>query len=178
MRDLVVTQNITVDGVIEASDWFGPADGGPEVLEALREQMARADGLLTGRVTFEQLRGYWPAQTDDPSGISSYLNQVQKYVVSSTLQDPGWTPTTVLRALDDVRRLKQTVGGEIVCTGSIDLTHQLVAAGLVDEYRLFVYPTVVAAGRRLFPDGSPQSLSLQSCRSFPSGVALLSYRRG
>jgi dihydrofolate reductase len=175
MRDLVVTQNITVDGVVEAGDWFGPADGGPEVLAALREQMARADGFLTGRVTFEQLRSYWPQQTDDPSGISAYLNKVRKYVVSSTLQDPGWTPTTVLRGLDDVRRLKDTVGAEIVCTGSIDLTHQLIAAGLVDEYRLFVYPTVVATGRRLFLEAQP--LSLHSCSSFPSGVALLIYRR-
>ncbi|TQJ19363.1 dihydrofolate reductase family protein [Kribbella jejuensis] len=176
MRDLVVTQNITVDGVIEAGDWFGPADGGPELLEALRKQMARADGLLTGRVTFEQLRGYWPTQTDDPSGIASYLNKVQKDVVSSTLQDPGWTPTTILRGVDDVRGLKDTAGGAIVCTGSIDLTHQLITAGLVDEYRLFVYPTVVATGRRLFPDGSPQSLRLHTSTSFPSGVTLLIYR--
>ncbi|WP_329005016.1 dihydrofolate reductase family protein [Kribbella sp. NBC_00709] len=177
MRDLIVTQNITVDGVIEAGDWFGPADGGPEVLHALREQMARADAFVTGRVTFEQLRGYWPAQTDDPTGISAYLNQVQKYVVSSTLRDPEWQPTTILRGLDEVRRLKETAGGDIVCTGSIDVTHQLIAAGLVDEYRLFVYPSVVATGQRLFPDGSPHALTLRDCTSFPSGVALLTYRR-
>lgn len=177
MRDLVVTQNITVDGVIEAGDWFGPADGGPEVLAALRDQMARADGFLTGRVTFEQLRGYWPAQTDDRSGIASYLNRVHKYVVSSTLQDPAWTPTTVLRDMDDVGRLKETAGGEIVCTGSIDLTHQLVAAGLVDEYRLFAYPVVVGTGRRLFPEGASQPLTLEGCTQFPSGVTLSIYRR-
>ncbi|MFC6161540.1 dihydrofolate reductase family protein [Kribbella jiaozuonensis] len=176
MRDLIVTQNITVDGVIEAGDWFGPADGGPEVLEALREQMARADAFLTGRVTFEQMRGFWPAQTDDPTGVSAYLNQVQKYVVSSTLQEPGWKPTTILRNLDEVRRLKENPGRDIVCTGSIDLTHQLIAANLVDEYRLFIYPTVVATGQRLFPDGSPQTLTLTSSTTFPSGVVLLTYR--
>jgi dihydrofolate reductase len=146
MRDLVVTQNITVDGVIEAGDWFGPADGGPEVMAAVREQMSRADAFLTGRVTFEEMRGFWPAQTDDPTGVSTYLNQVQKYVVSSTLQDPQWEPTTILRTLDDVRRLKAAPGKDIVCTGSITLTHALVGAGLVDEYRLFVYPTVVGTG--------------------------------
>jgi dihydrofolate reductase len=177
MRDLIVTQNVTVDGVIEAGDWFGPADGGPEVLDALREQMLRADAFLTGRVTFEQMRGYWPQQTDDPSGVSAYLNQVQKYVVSSTLRDPEWAPTTILRGLDDVRRLKETSGGDIVCTGSIDLTHQLIAAGLVDEYRLFIYPTVVGTGRRLFPDNSPHALTLTGNSSFPSGVAFLTYRR-
>ncbi|TDW97808.1 dihydrofolate reductase family protein [Kribbella sp. VKM Ac-2566] len=177
MRDLIVTQNVTLDGVIEAGDWFGPADGGPEVLDALREQMTRADAFLTGRVTFEQMRGYWPAQTDDSSGISAYLNRVQKYVVSSTLDDPGWEPTTVLRGLDDVRRLKDTTGGDIICTGSIDVTHQLIAAELVDEYRLFIYPSVIATGRRLFPDNSPLPLTLTDSRSFPSGVALLTYRR-
>jgi dihydrofolate reductase len=174
MRDLIVTQNITVDGVIEAGDWFGPADGGPEVLETLREQMARADAFLTGRVTFEQLRSFWPAQTDDPTGVSAYLNQVQKYVVSSSLQDPAWEPTTILRGLDDVRRLKDTAGADIVCTGSIHLTHQLIAADLVDEYRLFVYPSVVIEGRRLFEQG-PRKLSLRDSRSFAGGVVLLTY---
>jgi dihydrofolate reductase len=177
MRDLIVTENITVDGVIEAGDWFGPADGGPEVLDALRAQMARADAFLTGRVTFEQMRGYWPAQHDDRTGVSAYLNQVQKYVVSSTLDDPGWEPTTVLRGLDDVRRLREGADGDIVCTGSIELAQQLIAAGLVDEYRLFVYPTVVGTGRRLFPDGSTGQLTLTNCTPFPSGVALLTYRR-
>jgi dihydrofolate reductase len=176
MRDLIVTQNITVDGVIEAGDWLGPADGGPEVLDALRDQMSRADAFLTGRVTFEQMRGYWPARTDDLSGIPAYLNQVQKYVVSSTLHDPGWTPTTILRGLDDVRHLKDSTGGDIVCTGSIDVTHQLIAAGLVDEYRLFIYPTVVATGRRLFPANSPHPLTLTASKTFPTGVVLLTYR--
>jgi dihydrofolate reductase len=97
MRELIVTQNISIDGVIEAGDWFGPADGGPEVLEAMRGQMSRADAFLTGRVTFEEMRSFWPAQHDDTSGVSAYLNQVQKYVVSSTLQDPEWEPTTILR---------------------------------------------------------------------------------
>ena len=177
MRDLIVTQNVTVDGVIEAGDWFGPADGGPAVLDAQREHMTRADAFLAGRVTFEQMRGYWPTQTDDPTGIAAYLNQVQKYVVSSTLHEPGWESTTILRGLDDVRRLKDSTGGEIVCTGSIDITHQLLAADLVDELRLFIYPTVVGTGRRLFPADSPQPLTLRDCRSFPSGVALLTYRR-
>jgi dihydrofolate reductase len=174
MRNLVVTQNITVDGVIEGGDWFGPADGGPEVLADVREQMSRADAFLTGRVTFEEMRGFWPAQTDDPSGISAYLNEVQKYVVSSTLQDPQWEPTTILRTLDDVRRLKTAPGKDIVCTGSITLTQALVTAGLVDEYRLFVYPTVVGTGRRLFQDARVE-LTLRGSRLFPSGVVLLTY---
>jgi dihydrofolate reductase len=175
MRDLIVTQNITVDGVIEAGDWFGAAVDGPEVVEAVREQMFRADGFLTGRMTYEDMRGYWSAQTDDSSGVAAYLNQVQKYVVSSTLDEPGWEPTTILRGLDDVRRVKETAGRDIVCTGSIKLSHQLMAAGLVDEYRLFVHPTVLGAGRRLFGDGA-RDLRLTGSQAFPSGVVLLTYR--
>ncbi|MEI8410395.1 MULTISPECIES: dihydrofolate reductase family protein [unclassified Kribbella] len=176
MRDLVVTQNVTVDGVVEAGDWFGPADGGSDVLDVLNEQASRADAFLTGRLTFEAMREYWPQQTDDTSGVTAYLNQVHKYVVSSTLREPGWEPTTILRDLDDVRELKTSAGKDIVCTGSISLAHALIAADLVDEYRLFVYPTVVGTGRRLFPDGTPQSLQLTDARPFDSGVVLLIYR--
>jgi dihydrofolate reductase len=178
MRTLIVTQNITVDGVIEAGDWFGPGDGGDDVLEAVREQSSRADAFLTGRVTFEEMRGFWPHQTDDTTGITAYLNQVQKYVVSSTLQDPGWEPTTILRALDDVRDLKQSQGGDIVCTGSIELTHQLIEAGLVDEFRLFVYPVVLGRGARLFENARIPRLTLAECRTFRSGVVLTRYAAG
>ncbi len=143
----------------------------------LNEQAARADGFLTGRVTFEAMRGFWPQQTDDTTGVTAYLNQVHKYVVSTTLQEPGWEPTTILRDLDDVHRIKSEPGTDIVCTGSISLAHALIAADLVDEYRLFVYPTVVAIGRRLFPDGTPQSLRLTNTRPFESGIVLLTYRR-
>lgn len=133
MRNLVVTQNITVDGVVEAGDGFGPADGGPDVLDVLNKQASRADGFLTGRLTFEAMREYWPQQKDDTSGVTAYLNQVHKYVVSSTLQEPGWEPTTILRDLDAVRDLKTSAGKDIVCTDSIRLAHALIAADLVDE---------------------------------------------
>jgi dihydrofolate reductase len=89
MRKRVVTETITVDGVIDAAKgWFAPS-GTEEVdvsdiVEAIRQQREAADALLVGRVTFEELRGFWPAQTDDTTGISDYLNTVQKYVVSST----------------------------------------------------------------------------------------------
>jgi dihydrofolate reductase len=141
MRDLIVTQNITLDGVIEATEgWFDPAGGEDDVSDvetALRKQREAADALLLGRVTFEQMRGYWPLQTDDPTGITDYLNGVSKYVVSSALQDPEWERTAVLRSVDDIRALKSDTGGDIVTTGSIRLVGELIAAGLVDEYRLF-----------------------------------------
>src|SRR6185436_13973643 len=96
------TENITLDGVIEAADnWFGPAGTGDadqsDMIAAITEQREAADAFLTGRVTFEQMRAYWPQRTGDETGVSEYLDRVRKYVVSGTLDDPAWEPTTVLR---------------------------------------------------------------------------------
>lgn len=184
-RDLIVTENITLDGVIEATDgWFDPAGADVEVdhsdLEtALREQRERADAFLVGRITFEQMRGYWPEQTDDTTGVTDYLDAVSKYVVSSTLQDPDWERTSVLRGAfdEEVEALKAGPGLDIVTTGSITLVRDLIAARLVDEYRLFVYPVVLGRGRRLFADATEvPRLRLVETRPFRSGVVLLRYR--
>ncbi|GAA0267896.1 dihydrofolate reductase family protein [Cryptosporangium japonicum] len=184
MRTLVVTENITLDGVIDATGgWFDPVGAGPDVdasdlIEAVAEHMRAADAFLVGRVTFEQMRGYWPARSEDTTGVSAYLDQVRKYVVSRSLTEAGWEPTTILRGplRDDIAALKAEPGRDIVVTGSIDLVRQLVAEDLVDEYRLFVHPSVVGRGARLFPDGveRPRMRLLES-RAFRSGVVLLRY---
>jgi dihydrofolate reductase len=183
MRKLVVTENITLDGVIDASEGWFTAAGDEEVdqsdlNEALREQTEAADAVLLGRVTFEQMRGYWPLQTDDETGVTDYLNNVTKYVVSSTMTDPQWERSTVLSGdlEDDVRELKGEPGKDIVVTGSITLVHELIRLGLVDEYRLFVYPVVLGRGARLFEDAtSVPKLKLVESRPFRSGVVLTSY---
>lgn len=183
-RRLTVTQNITVDGVIEATGgWFSPAGDEADVDNSdiettLQEHMQAQEALLLGRATFESFRGYWPAQTEDTTGITAHLNQVPKYVVSTTLEDPEWENTTVLRgpAVDEVAALKGQPGGEIGVTGSITLVHDLIAAGLVDEYRLFVYPVVQGRGRRLFPEGfEADRLRVVDVAGFDSGVTLLHY---
>jgi dihydrofolate reductase len=185
MRDLIVTENITLDGVIDAADdWFGPAGTGDadqsDMIAAIAEQREAADAFLTGRVTFETMRSYWPKLVgDDETGVAEYLNRVPKYVVSSTLEDPDWGPTTVLRGPleEDIAALKAAPGADIVVTGSMTLVHALGAAALVDEYRLFVYPVVVGRGTRLFPDGARvPRLDLAETRPFRSGVVLLRYR--
>ena len=179
MRKLVVTQNITADGSIEMhTTWFVPTEEAPDLLDESHRQDREADALLVGRKTFEDFRSYWPNQADDKTGVTDYLNAVDKYVVSSTMSDPKWQNSTILRGnlIDDVRELKQRDGKDIVVTGSITLTHALIGAGLVDEYRLFLYPTVQGRGRRLFPDGfEVPTLSLLTARSFSNGVALVSY---
>jgi dihydrofolate reductase len=183
MRTLAITQNITVDGAIEMlDDWFDPQGQGDvdnsDLMEELRRQDERADAFLIGRQTFEDLRSYWPQQTEDPTGITAYLDRVQKFVVSTTLGDPAWQNTTVLAGdpVEEVRRLKQQPGADIVVTGSITLCHALIEAGLVDEYRLFVYPVVQGRGRRLFPDGyQVPRLRLIASRRFRTGIVLHAY---
>jgi dihydrofolate reductase len=185
VRTLAITQNITVDGSIEMlGDWFDPqgqADAdNADLLEELHRQDRGVDAFLVGRRTFEALRGYWPDLSDDPTGISDYLNRVRKYVVSSTMTDPQWQNSTVLSGhpVEEVRALKEQPGQDIVVTGSITLCHALIDAGLVDEYRLFVYPVVQGRGRRLFPDGfeSPR-LSLLEAKAFRSGITYSRYGR-
>ncbi|TCK20162.1 dihydrofolate reductase family protein [Pseudonocardia endophytica] len=186
-RQLVITQNITLDGVVEATDdWFGPADsdgdGGTDMLATVREHMAEEVGFLVGRQTFEDMRGFWPNQTGDTTGITAHLDDVAKYVVSSTLTDPRWQNSTVLRGGDTLTKevvevLADGPDGTVGVTGSIRLCHDLLAADLVDEMRLFVFPVVLGRGRRLFPDGVElRSLSLAGSRSFRSGVTLQRYR--
>ena len=183
MRTLAITQNVTLDGSVEMlGNWFDPQGQGgrdnTDLLEEVHWQDSRADGFLTGRRTFEDLRAYWPKQSDDPTGVTVYLNGVQKYVVSSTMTDPDWQNSTVLSGdpVDAVRALKERPGQDIVVTGSIRLCHTLIAAGLVDEYRLFVYPVVQGRGRRLFPDGFELTdLRLVETKSFRGGIAYLRY---
>lgn len=182
---LVITENITLDGVIDASGgWFSPEVGEGEtdtadIMATLHTQMERQSALLLGRVTFEQFRGYWPLQTDDTTGITDHLNRIPKYVVSTTLREPRWEHSTVLGGdlVDEVRALKDAPGDEIGITGSISVAHALIAARLVDEYRLFVYPVVIGRGRRLFADGADlRKLRLVETTPFRSGVVLLTYR--
>ena len=183
MRKLIVTENITVDGVIDAAEgWFGLAGAEgvdqSDQIEVLNAQMKAADTFLCGRVTFEQMRSFWPNQTDDETGVSDYLNRVAKFVVSSTLTDPDLENSTVLSGpvLEQVQALKDQPGGDIVVTGSIQLAQTLVRADLVDEYRLFVYPVVLGRGARLFESATDvPGLTLVAAQPFRSGVVLLTY---
>jgi dihydrofolate reductase len=184
-RRLVVTENITANGVIEfIDDWFDPGDqdDADDLFAVMKSQMEREEALLLGRKTFEEFRDYWPQQTDDASGSADHLNRVPKYVVSSTMTDPAWANSTVLsgRLEDEVAALKaQGEGGELGITGSISVVHALMRANLVDEYRLFVYPVLTSRGRNLMPGGlEPNGLTLTDCTPFRSGVVLQVYTHG
>jgi dihydrofolate reductase len=185
LRTLAITQNVTVDGSIEMlGNWFDPQGQGDvdnsDLLEELHRQDSGADAFLVGRQTFEDLRSYWPEQSDDATGITDYLNKVQKYVISSTMTDPKWQNSTVLAGdpAQEVRALKEQPGQDIVVTGSITLCHTLIGAELVDEYRLFGYPVVQGRGRRLFPDGFEiPNLRLLEANAFRSGITYTRYAR-
>jgi dihydrofolate reductase len=171
------------DGSIEfLGDWFNPQQQDDELLEESHRQDSQSDGLLLGRRTFEDFRSYWPELTDDPTGIADHLNGVAKYVVSATMTDPDWQNSTVLTGdpVTQTRALKEQPGKDIVLTGSISLAHTLIPAGMVDEYRFFLDPTVQGRGRRLFPDGTalPALTLVTPAKSFPSGVTLLRYAAG
>src|SRR4051812_3967358 len=183
MGRIVITENTTLDGVVEADGgWFAPA-GATDVdesdqLAVVQEQAAASGGFLTGRVTFGQMRGYWRHRADDDTGGGAHLDQGGKYVVSRTLTDPGWANTTVLAGPlpEEIGALRKRPGGDVVTTGSITLVHELVRLDLVDEYRLFVFPVVLGRGRRLFPDGAAvPALRLLESRPFRNGVVLLRY---
>ncbi|HIW91625.1 MAG TPA: dihydrofolate reductase family protein [Candidatus Corynebacterium avicola] len=185
-RRLIITENITIDGVVENDGtWFDPTDDseqGRELAAITQEHAAASDGFLVGRTTFEEMREFWPRQVDDTTGVTDHLNRVEKYVVSRDLEDPQWDGTTVLRGgdglVEEIRELQSRDGSDIVLTGSISLARQLLAAGLVNEIRLFVFPVVLGTGRRLFPENTElRDLSLVESRAFSGGVVLLRYAR-
>lgn len=179
MRDLIVTENTSLDGVIAPMDgWFDPGASDEDLLAANIEHREAADALVLGRVTYEEFAGFWPHQSDDRMGISDYLNQVAKYVVSGSLERADWQNSTILSGpfAEEIAALKEQPGKDIVVTGSASLVHALAPTGLIDVYRMFVYPVVQGHGHRLFPDGFGTGLRLVDTRAFDSGVVLLAYR--
>ncbi|GAB2618431.1 dihydrofolate reductase [Paractinoplanes abujensis] len=174
MRRLVVTENITLDGVVSPiGDWFDPSTTDDELAAVNQRNGAGSDALVLGRTTYEEFAGFWPHQQGE---VSAYLDQVAKYVVSSSLDKADWQNTTILRGPleDEIAALKATDGQDITVTGSATLVRSLIPTGLVDLFRLFVYPVVQGHGTRLFEE---HSLRLEPVRAqtFASGVVLLEY---
>lgn len=137
---------------------------------------SRTDEILLGRTTYDMMQTFWSQVTDPDDVVASVLNNRPKHVVSRTLQKATWHNTDIIA--DDViaaiERLKATPGGELQVHGSCGLAHTLHDAGLVDEYRLVIFPVVVGGGKRLFPDGSvPGSLTLVDSTVTGSGVVAL-----
>jgi dihydrofolate reductase len=164
---LVVTEFITLDGVVEDpggsekspyGGWAFRFERGAEGDRFKFDELMAADAQLLGRKTYEGFAAAWPSRTDD-AGFSERMNSMAKYVVSNTLERAEWNNSTILRgdALDQVRRLKNEPGRDILVAGSVQLVQSLAQHQLVDEYRLMVFPIVLGGGRRLFADGLPST---------------------
>ena len=143
------------------------------------EVFGQVDAFLLGRRTYDIFAAAWPKATDSNDPVASSLNTLPKYVASSTLKDPHWANTTVLEGdlLSAVRELKERDGRELQVHGSGRLVRFLLENELVDRLNLLVFPVIVGAGRRLFPDeGIATGLALDESRTTPSGVTISVYR--
>jgi dihydrofolate reductase len=182
MGNVVVTEFITLDGVFEDpggaeqfehGGWSFKFNRGPEGDKFKLDELIAADAQLLGRVTYEGFAAAWPSMRDEV-GFAERMNSTPKYVVSSTLQSADWNNSTILGAswADDVARLKNEVGGDILVAGSGQLVRGLLDHGLLDELRLMVFPVVLGSGRGLFDGvGGPVTLELTETR--PAGDALI-----
>jgi dihydrofolate reductase len=181
MGKVVVSQFITLDGVVEDpggaekfehGGWAFRFERGPEGDRFKLDEVMAAQALLLGRVTYEGFAKAWPSMQNE---FADKFNSMPKYVVSSTLKDPEWTNTTVLDGDlgAAVSALKEALDGDILVNGSIQLVQDLAARGLVDEWRLMLYPTVLGGGKRLFADGAgPLPLRLASTLAAGETVVL------
>jgi dihydrofolate reductase len=179
MRKVIVSEFLSLDGVMEASEEWQPAYFSDDVAADLKAEILASEALLLGRVTYEIFAAYWPYQIKNESGIADKLNSERKYVVSSTLTKVAWNNSILIQenVTEEVRNLKQQPGGDIRVIGSATLVRSLMETDLIDEYWLMVHPLILGKGMRLF-DGRMVKTGLELIESkvFSSGVVLLRYR--
>jgi len=183
MRTLIVSEFVTLDGVMEApgGEPTHPHTGwvfdyqGPEQIQYKLEEVLAAELLLIGRATYESFAGAWPGYTGE---FADRMNGMPKLVVPSTLTDPAWSSTTVLRGdvVEGVTELKALDGGPILVGGSKTLVHTLLDNDLVDELRLMVFPVTIGFGARVFPETIKKRLwTMTDTQTFPSRVRADTY---
>lgn len=188
MGKLVVSQFITVDGIVEdpggseefsRGGWAFQFDRGDDGNQFKLDELMASEVLLLGRVTFEAFAAAWPERTDE-FGFAEKFNGMPKYVVSATLTDPAWNNSTVITGdlAAEITQLKRDTTGDILVNGSVRLVQELAEHDLVDEYRLMVFPIMLGAGKRLFGDTSHTApLRLVDARPVgPDGVAIITYQ--
>jgi len=186
MRKITVLSFITLDGVMQApggpeedptedfkyGGWSAPFDdeaSGP----VMQKQMARAD-LLLGRKTFDIFESYWPKHAENWPGV----NEVTKYVLSTTRNSSDWQNSQFLSGLEDIRKLRNSNGPDLKIWGSSQLVHLLLKNDLIDEFWLNIHPVILGKGKRLFTDEAvPGSFTLVDSFITPTGVILANYRR-
>ena len=185
MGKIVVSENVTLDGVIQdpAGDegftvggWVGLIKDSPQLNKLALDEALGAEALLLGRRSYEWFAARWPSRSGE---LADRLNSMPKYVVSSTLEHPAWNNSTVLKGdvLDEVSKLKQQIDGDIMVPASFQLVRTLLEHDLVDELRLKIFPVVLGAGERLFGEaGDKKPMRLLDTQTFEGRTAYLSYQ--
>jgi dihydrofolate reductase len=185
MGKIVVSENVTLDGVIQdpagdegfrAGGWVGLIKDSPQLGKLALDEALGAEAFLLGRRSYEWLAARWPSRS---GGLADRLNSLPKYVVSSTLEEPQWNNSTVLKGdvLGEVSKLKQELNGEIIVAASFQLVHTLMEHDLVDELRLKIFPVALGAGERLFGETSAKKpMRLLGSQTVEDGVAYLTYQ--
>jgi dihydrofolate reductase len=185
MARIVVTEFVSLDGVMEGPGgdndfvrgaWSFQFDRGEEGDKFKLDETFEAEALLLGRRTYEGFAAAWPARDGE---FADKFNSMRKYVVSSTLEDPDWNNTTVLKGdvVEEVSKLRAAAGGDVYVHGSATLVHTLVEHDLVDELHLMVFPVVLGTGIRLFDDTTDMKrLRLTESNVVGDGVAILVYQ--
>ena len=193
MRKIVVSEFVSLDGVMQApgrpdEDTSGSFKHGgwsfkfrdDHVPKYKLDELFASDALLLGRVTYEIFAAYWP-KAKDGVGFADKMNGTSKYVVSTTMKKLGWNNSRLIKAnvAEEVKKLKQEPGKDILVYGSGKLVNTLLQHDLVDELRLMIYPVVLGSGKRLFHDTAETTkvLKLAESRAFPSGIVLVSYHQ-
>jgi dihydrofolate reductase len=184
---IVVTEFVSLDGVMEAPGgepdfkypgWTFEFDRGDDGNQFKLEETRQSDGLLIGRRTYESFAGAWPNREGE---FADLFNAMPKFVVSTTLKDPEWNNTTVLDSGDataDVRKLKAEFDGELQVPGSHRLVQELLAADLVDQINLMVFPVVLGTGKKAFEEAADRrNLTLKESKVVGGGVLVLIYER-
>ena len=181
MRKIIVSEWVTLDGVFDADtmeQWFNPYHS-DERAAYITETIHGSEALLLGEVTYEMLASYWPHQKNDAMGPASKLNSMPKYVVSAKLKKAQWNNSNIIKenVVEEITKLKQQPGGDILIPGSATLVESLMETDLVDEYRFLVHPIIMGSGKRFFKDGMQTTrLKLVKTKSLGLGVMLLCYQ--
>jgi dihydrofolate reductase len=183
---IIVSENVTLDGVIQDpaggegfryGGWIGRIGdrGRDEAARIALKEALDTEAMLLGRRSYEFLASRWPSRSGE---LADRLNSKPKYVVSSTLQDPTWNNTTVLKGnvVSEVTKLKRQLAGDIVVAASFQLVHALLEHDLIDELRLMIYPVALGTGRRLFGETSgKKTIRLLEARAVAGDLAFLTY---
>jgi dihydrofolate reductase len=174
MRKLVVTEFLSLDGVMENPAWTFPY-WNDEIAQFKGAETAASDALLLGRVTYQGFAAAWPQSEDEGA---AYFNNVRKYVVSTTLDTAEWHNSVLIKddVVAEIKRLKHQDGQDITVHGSGHLFQTLLRHHLVDQINLLVYPVVLGQGQRLFAEGMEATLQLVKSQAFSSGVVALIYQ--